>query len=87
MSKYSKISAKIKNGDYINPIVPNKSIEDYREKEHEINKRFRKDLAEAYETTKHKKEKLLWEISWDEGHSNGLSEVLICYDKLVELLN
>lgn len=59
---------------------------EYRVKQHEANMRFRECLAKVYNVSEHKNEPKLWELAWEHGHANGLSEVLNSYDELVQLL-
>lgn len=49
-------------------------------------KEFRKALADTYELTDHPKEELLFNLAWEQGHSNGYNEVALCYDEMSVLL-
>ncbi|MEO5366982.1 MAG: hypothetical protein H7831_11680 [Magnetococcus sp. WYHC-3] len=63
-----------------------KAIREYNQKEAELIIQFRMDLAQKHNVTGNAKELLLWEKAWEQGHSNGLSEVALCYDDLVVLI-
>lgn len=43
-------------------------------------------LAELYGLVDNPKEKKVWDMAWDRGHSNGYSEVAIQYDELADLV-
>lgn len=47
---------------------------------------FRADLEAEEGLTGHPKADALWRIAWDRGHSSGYSEILECYEQMVELL-
>ena len=47
---------------------------------------FRKDLEEFHGMTNHLKADLLWNKSWERGHSGGYSDVASVYEDLVELV-
>lgn len=51
-----------------------------------INKIFRDDLATAFELTGHPKEEKVWNMAWEEGHSEGLYMVYQYYDDLADLV-
>ena len=58
----------------------------FRRSETEAYNRFRADLAAEYNLTDHPKEGLLYSIAYDMGHSSGMEEVVLFYDRLAELL-
>ena len=61
-------------------------MNDYREKDAAMRQNFRKMLAELYGVSDHPKEQKLFDLSWEEGHSSGYSEVAIKYDEFVDLM-
>lgn len=48
--------------------------------------KFRVDLEDENEMTGHPKANSLWEKAWSDGHANGLSQVVMCYEDLVGLV-
>jgi hypothetical protein len=58
----------------------------YNQKKAELINQFRMDLAKKHNVTGNPKEPLLWEKAWEQGHSNGLSDVALCYEDLVVLI-
>jgi hypothetical protein len=49
-------------------------------------KQFKAELLQELGLDKHPKAEKLFEMAWDDGHSNGFLEVAICAAKLAELL-
>jgi len=58
----------------------------YREKQQEVNLEFRAALEEDYGTNGHPKADKLWEMAWEDGHSEGYCGVENCYDKYSDLI-
>ena len=47
---------------------------------------FKKDLEEDFGFENHPKKDILYNIAWEDGHSNGFYEVYLEYEKLSELI-
>lgn len=47
---------------------------------------FKNDLAEENGVADHPKLNKLWDLSWERGHSSGLTEVQMNFEELVELI-
>lgn len=47
---------------------------------------FRARLEEKYDTSTYQKRDLLWLKAWDLGHRDGLEEIELWYESLVEIL-
>ena len=57
------------------------SVETYR-----LHQLFKQDALKELGLSKHKKADKLFEVAWEEGHSNGLNEVWIYMETFSELL-
>jgi len=58
----------------------------HRRSEQEAIERFRNDMEEENQMIGHPKAEILWGKAWEEGHSNGLLNVLWYYEDLLELV-
>lgn len=58
----------------------------YRAEDNRLTQQFRADLEAEYGLTGHPKADKLWNLAWEEGHSSGLNEVYLCYDRFSELV-
>lgn len=58
----------------------------WREEEHRLTMKFRKDCADEFGVWGHPKEPKLWDIAWSEGHPSGYNEVWNYYQEMVELI-
>ena len=61
------------------------AMEAYHRESGLLTLQLRGDLEAEHDMTGHPKALVLWIKAWDEGHSNGFSEVATCYADLVEL--
>ena len=61
-------------------------LKKYHRGDEEAIKLFRTALEEENHTTGHPKADRLWDMAWDNGHSNGLENVVCWYEDLVELI-
>ena len=58
----------------------------WRSRENELMSLFENDCAIECRVENHPKRAKLWQMAWEYGHAHGLSEVLIYYKRLAELL-
>lgn len=59
----------------------------WREDEYRLKQVFKQDALEELGLSKHEKADKLFEMAWEEGHSNGLGEVWIYMEQFAELIN
>lgn len=63
-----------------------RSLKAYQEDQNRLNSEFEADCAKECGVEDHPNRGKLWGIAWDMGHSNGLFEVWIYYERLSDLL-
>lgn len=80
-------SEKARRGYYV-LISPPLSPEDRRRKNEDLRLEFYRDLCKDHNLDPDSKiAQLIWEKSWERGHSHGFSEVAIEFDEYIDFVN
>jgi hypothetical protein len=58
----------------------------YNAEDRRLDAQFKADLTAEYDMVGHPKAELLFKKAWDQGHANGLANVVSIYDDLYDLV-
>ena len=58
----------------------------YNEDDYAITEELERDLSHEHGVENHPKRRMLWDKSWDLGHSGGYGDVITRYEYLLELI-
>lgn len=60
--------------------------ETYKDETKRLNDKLKHDLFVEFGVEEHPKREKCWDLAWEYGHSNGLSEVCLYFEDFVQLL-
>jgi hypothetical protein len=87
IEKFEKENRKaVKQSLIENPEEYNNRVQFYLCEEQKILKDFKNYLFEFYDVQDNPKRDALWDKAWDKGNANGLREVAVVFDDLVDLI-
>lgn len=89
MNPYDLMAEKLARGVYKTTLEYGPTKDDKlaaRKDQHRLEAKFKEDTIAAYGLTKHPKADTAWSKAWEDGHAEGLHEVLMHFDDLAELL-